>query len=236
MKSLNCRKIIPTLSLILVVIGITAATNLSAATIVSFPMDTNPGWSTQGQWAFGVPLGGGSGCHDPSSGHTGTNVYGYNLAGDYPNSMSVYYLTSTPINCSNYEHVTLKFWRWMGIESSSFDHAQVDVSNDGVNWTAVWVHTGSSFCDGAWLECNYDISSVADDQPTVYIRWTMGPTDGSVTYPGWNIDDVSLLGDVMDSLSLTPAEDLDANGFEGGPFTPAGITYTLTNPTFADRH
>jgi hypothetical protein len=77
---------------------------------------------------------------------------------------------------------------------------------------------------------------VADDQPTVYIRWTMGPTDGSVTYPGWNIDDVSLLGDVMDSLSLTPAEDLDANGFEGGPFTPAGITYTLTNPTFADRH
>jgi hypothetical protein len=37
-----------------------------------------------------------------------------------------------------------------------------------------------------------DISAVADGQPTVYIRWTMGPTDAGVTYPGWNIDDVEI--------------------------------------------
>ena len=50
-----------------------------------FPMNTNPGWATQGQWAFGAPAGVGVGTHppDPSSGATGANVYGYNLNGEY---------------------------------------------------------------------------------------------------------------------------------------------------------
>ena len=41
----------------------------------------------------------------------------------------------------------------------------------------------------------YDISSVADNRPTVYLRWVMGTTDVSVTYCGWNIDDVEIWGD-----------------------------------------
>ena len=36
----------------------------------------------------------------------------------------------------------------------------------------------------------FSISAVSDNQPTVYIRWEMGPTDGSWVYSGWNIDDV----------------------------------------------
>ena len=39
-----------------------------------------------------------------------------------------------------------------------------------------------------------NISAVADNQPTVYIRWVMGITDASWTYCGWNIDDVEILG------------------------------------------
>jgi len=31
-------------------------------------------------------------------------------------------------------------------------------------------------------------------------------------------------------LLITPADDFDAIGYEGGPFTPASVTYTLTNP------
>ena len=38
------------------------------------------------------------------------------------------------------------------------------------------------------------VSAVADDQATVYVRWVMGTTDGSVTYPGWNIDDIQITG------------------------------------------
>ena len=48
-----------------------------------FNFDSNPGWTTEGQWAYGMPTGGGSHYMDPTSGYTGSNVYGYNLAGDY---------------------------------------------------------------------------------------------------------------------------------------------------------
>ncbi|OQZ05558.1 MAG: hypothetical protein B6D36_09495, partial [Planctomycetes bacterium UTPLA1] len=48
--------------------------------------------------------------------------------------------------------------------------------------------------ENAWSLQTYDISAIADNKPTVYIRWGMGTTDTSVTYPGWNIDDVEILG------------------------------------------
>jgi hypothetical protein len=38
-------------------------------------------------------------------------------------------------------------------------------------------------------------SDVADDQAEVYFRWGIGPTDETVVYPGWNIDDVQITGD-----------------------------------------
>jgi hypothetical protein len=40
--------------------------------------------------------------------------------------------------------------------------------------------------------------SVADGQATVYFRWGIGPTDESVTCPGWNIDDVHVTGDPIE--------------------------------------
>jgi hypothetical protein len=105
--------------------------------------------------------------------------------------MPVRYLTSTPIDCRGYGNVTLTFWRWLGIENSFYDQAKVEVSDDGSAWATVWEHTDGTFCDGAWVECTYNISVVAENKPAIYIRWTMGPTDGSGTYPGWNIDDIS---------------------------------------------
>ncbi len=165
------------------------------AVAVSFPLDTNPGWTTEGQWAFGQPTGGGSHNLDPTSGYTGLNVYGYNLAGDYPNNMPIHSLTSTPIDCSTLSGCTLKFWRWLGIESATYDHASVQVSNNGTTWTTIWNHTGVAISENAWSRQSYGIAAVADHQPTVYLRWTMGPTDSSVTYPGWNIDDIEIWAD-----------------------------------------
>ncbi len=228
-ESSNYPRQIITILVSLAVLAFAALADVQAVTIVCFPMDTNPGWSTQGKWSFGVPLGGGSHCYDPTSGHTNTYVYGYNLSGDYTNDMPSYYLTTTALNCSDYENVTLRFWRWLGVESSAYDHAKVEVSNDESTWILVWEQTAGSHCDGIWVECIYDISAVADDQSTVYIRWTMGPTDGSITYPGWNIDDVCLLGDYMDDLFIDPSEDFNLIGYEGGPFEPNSKDYTLNN-------
>jgi hypothetical protein len=158
-------------------------------------LDSSAGWTTQGSWAFGHPTGGGSYNHDPSNGYTGTNVYGYNLSGDYTNNMPVYYLTTTPINCTDFYGVKLDFYRWLGVESNQdYDKATIQASNNGTTWTMVWqaVDTGAAVSDASWQHVTYDISAVADNHSSVQIRWGMGPTDTGVVYPGWNIDDVKL--------------------------------------------
>lgn len=162
--------------------------------IYNFPLDTNPGWTTQGQWAFGHPTGGGSSGGDPTNGYTGTNVYGYNLGGDYANNLARQALTTTALDCTGLLNTTLEFRRHLGVESATYDHASVEVSNNGSSWTVIWNHTGESFNESSWSLQTFDISAVADNQPTVFVRWIMGTTDSSVTYPGWNIDDIRILG------------------------------------------
>ncbi len=181
-------------------IGTHVLTILDNDVVFLEPFDSNPGWSTQGAWAFGRPLGGGGayGYPDPTSGYTGTNVYGYNLAGDYPNSLAVtLYLTTPAIDCSRFRNVRLEFWRWLGVEQSLYDHACIQISTDRRNWTDVWRHNGGAITDWQWTHVSYDISAVADGQSSVYLRWGMGPTDVAWTYCGWNIDDVSLEGEAV---------------------------------------
>ncbi|NCD23229.1 MAG: DUF11 domain-containing protein, partial [Spartobacteria bacterium] len=165
------------------------------------PFQANPGWSMQGQWAFGRPQGrgGGSGYPDPTSGFTGTNVYGVNLAGDYPNNLTnAHYLTTPPIDCSRFRNLRFEFQRWLGIESASYDHACVQVSVDGATWADLWVHEGySSISDFAWTNVAFDLDAQADGQPAVQFRWGLGPTDSSVHYCGWNVDDVVVTGDAV---------------------------------------
>jgi hypothetical protein len=150
-----------------------------------------------------VPLGGGSHAGDPTSGHTGTKVFGYNLAGDYGNDLPVRYLTTGALDCTGRTGVQLHFWRWLGVEDALFDHADVQVSTNGTSWQTIWAHTAASLSEAAWTEQVYGLSLIADGQPTLYVRWGMGPTDSSLTYPGWNLDDVeiwavvpALLGDM----------------------------------------
>lgn len=161
--------------------------------VYSYSLDASLGWATEAAWAFGHPTGGGTRNRDPNNGHTGANVYGYNLAGDYANNLSVKYLTTTPIYCANVTQTSVKFWRWLGVEQ--FDRATIEVSNNGTDWVSLWVNPSDApIADTAWVQQSLDIASVADNQATVYLRWGMGPTDSSVTYPGWNIDDVEIWG------------------------------------------
>ena len=159
--------------------------------VYSFPLDSDPGWSMTGEWAFGQPTGGGTHDLDPTSGHTGDNVYGYNLAGDYGRSKPVYTLTTTALDCSNLTDVELRFQRWLGVEQ--YDEAAVQASANGADWITVWENPADvPVSDQSWQLQTLDLSAVADGEATVMIRWTMGPTDSSVTYPGWNIDDVEI--------------------------------------------
>jgi len=98
--------------------------------------------------------------------------------------------------------VSLKFRRWLGVEQSTYDHAYVRVSNDGSTWTTVWENS-TEIAETSWSLQEFDISSVADGQATVYLRWTMGSTDGSWQYCGWNIDDVEIWAVPATPTSLT---------------------------------
>jgi len=195
--------------------------------ILVFDFNQDPGWATTGSWAFGQPTGGGTHNLDPTSGYTGTNVYGYNLNGDYVDDMSsTMYLTTTPLDCSQAAGVSLRFRRWLGVESSSYDHADIEVSNDGVSWTGVWAHSGATISESSWTLQTYDISAVADHQQTVYLRWGMGPTDGSVTYPGWNIDDVEIWGRMPAALQ----GDMNCDGVtDMGDTTPFAMALVSPN-------
>ncbi len=181
--------------------------------IYAWNMDTNPGWTISGGlWAWGTPTGGGGayGCKDPNSGHTGTKVYGYNLSGDYTNSMPEYHLTTTPIDCSMLTGVKLKFWRWLGVESPTYDHAYVRASNNGSTYTTIWSNDGQ-IADGAWVPVEYDLSAIADGKPGLTVRWTMGTTDSSWTFCGWNIDDVEIWG-IPPTPPAPCAGDMDCDG------------------------
>jgi len=205
--------------------------NIGAPELVhSVNMDANPNWSMPNLWDFGVPQGGGGnyGNVDPTAGYTGSNVIGYNLAGDYQANLDEVHMTSTSFDCSNLGAVNLKFWRYLNVEDPEYDHAAIYVSNNGVDFDLVWAND-AEITDGAWTQMSYDISAVADHQETVYLRWTMGTTDGSWQFSGWNIDDVEIWGLVDGS---TPGPDVPAYTLSVGnypnPFNPlTRVEFTL---------
>jgi len=175
--------------------------------IVAFDDDfeTDKGWTISGGlWERGTPTGGGGeyGGPDPTSGHGGSaGVFGYNLDGDYTASMPERHLTSPALDCSDITGIRLKFWRWLGVEQPSYDHAYLRISNNGTTWNTIWTND-AEVTDYEWLEMEYDISAYADNQATVYIRFTMGTTDGSWQFCGWNIDDLTVIGYECNDLTL----------------------------------
>lgn len=166
--------------------------------IVGYTLDSNPGWTCQGEWYFGQPagLGGANGNPDPSSGYTGDNVYGVNPFGDYSiTAGGPYYLTSGVIDCTGYSNVHLKFAQWLNTDFPPYASSKVEVSIDGTTWQTIWEHTDSrDITDDTWQQIDYDISAIADDQPTVYLRWSYQIGSGAYAYSGWNIDDIEVIG------------------------------------------
>ncbi len=170
-----------------------AEVTLSVGTPVvayDFPLNTDPGWAREGLWGFGIPQGQDG---DPASAASGLYVFGYNLAGAYENDLPPRRLTTLPLNCTGLSRVTLSFARWLGVESANYDGASIEVTNDGTTWYTVWNHSGGTLEETAWSTQSYNVAAVADNQPFVQFRWTMGPTDAAEVYGGWNIDDVQVL-------------------------------------------
>ncbi len=175
-------------------------------------LDSDPGWTMNGEWEFNAPQGKGGGqsdCYDPNSAYSGSFVYGYDLSYDglYANPDSnIYTLTTSPINCSDYYDIVLSFKAWIGLPSieDSLHFARIDVSADGSFWETVWDNAYPRLdgmlerCDTSWTDFEVPLGRTADNEASTYIRWSIGPTSDMKNmytgHIGWNIDDLRLCG------------------------------------------
>ena len=121
-----------------------------------------------------------------------TTLYSHN--GDYTNGMSTTYWATSPVmNCASCSGTwNLEFMRQLGVESNSWDHAYVSVKNSQGNWVNVWSN-GGTINEGTFTQQVLDVSTHIANNANFQVRFGIGTSDGSVTYSGWNIDDVSVL-------------------------------------------
>ncbi|MHC4649880.1 MAG: C25 family cysteine peptidase [Planctomycetota bacterium] len=179
-----------------------------------YDLDIEPPCHMEGEWEFGQPLGQGGdsyGNPDPTSGATGINVIGVNLAGDYSTVPGgPWYAMLRSIDCSDLYQTQLRFMRWLNTDYQPYAYATVDVTNDGTNWVSLWDNGDGTIADSSWSEQIFDISEVADGEPSVYVRWGYEIGSGAWAYSGWNIDDIEIWG-VPPSGPDCPA-DLNGDG------------------------
>ena len=149
----------------------------------------NHGWtlgSPAWLWGYDTVLG-------PTAGvSSGTKaIYTYN--GNYPNGMgTTIWATSPVMDCSSCSGAwELSFMKRLGVESSSFDHAYVAVKATSGSWTTVY--SSNYVNDGSYTSQTININNYILNNPAFQVRFGIGTTDGSVTYTGWNVDDVSVM-------------------------------------------
>jgi hypothetical protein len=204
----------------------------------NFTLDSNPGWTMQGQWAFGQPTGQGGGGQygypDPTSGYTGVNVYGVNLNGDYSTTYGgPYYLTVGPLNLGGAKDAVLSFKRWLNSDCQPYVYEMVEGSPDGSSWSTLWSNGPKETRENVWSPRSFDLPEAFNYKPAVYIRWGYRIGVGALPFSGWNIDDVEIwafghpqtVGDLNCDGNINF---LDINPFVLALVDPAG--YAATYP------
>ncbi|NLI15663.1 MAG: carboxypeptidase regulatory-like domain-containing protein [candidate division Zixibacteria bacterium] len=187
--------------------GYYSAVSASAIiTLFSDNFSSNLGWTGMGgagEWTISAANGGSGsdyyGGPDPSTDHSPTSDDGIlgtdntsGTGGDYSPSLSTtYWVTSPVINCSGRTHVSLEFYRWLGVERNNYDHAYLAAYN-GSSWVTLFENGSTTIDESSWNLVTYDVSAVADNNPNFQIRFGIGPTDSGWEYCGWNIDDLKI--------------------------------------------
>ncbi|MFO1052144.1 MAG: hypothetical protein U1F36_08010 [Planctomycetota bacterium] len=172
----------------------------------------NLGWThgqnaTQDDWQLGTPAGrsgtsSGVAWSDPAAAFSGTNCWGNDLGGAGFNGAYAAnvnnWLRSPLLNLSGRFGVKLGFKRWLTVEESIYDHAQI-----AVNGVVVWENQLSGHTvDTSWVNFEIPIPQ-ADNLPAVFIEWRL-ISDGGLQLGGWNIDDVRLFS--SQSIPLPPMQ------------------------------
>ncbi len=220
---------------------------LPMATIYQNDFEADDGGFTPspstGGWEWGEPTVG------PSAAHSGTNVWGTVLDGNYQNDAD-YRLETASFDFSSFEPpILLTYWQWYEIEgfySTPWDGGNIKISTDGgSSWNVITpdggypasgiIASALSGEDGysghgtTWTQAQFDLSAYAG-LSDVMVRWHFG-SDGSGPYPGWYIDDVAIdahlttYGVIRGSVILSGESDYSGVTVQAtGPMTSSDVT------------
>jgi hypothetical protein len=185
---------------------------------------TDKGWFGYeiGRWERAIAFAGGgeNGYPDPGTDYSASDdnyILGFGIGADYPNDLTEEKsIISPPIDCTGQDQVFLKLRRYLNVEGNEYDHARIYVSNDGTTWTQVWENPVIDLMDSQWMPFVLDISSVAANQGTVSIKFTMGPTNSSRRFSGWNIDDLEVTSEAVYPSEGTMGTELEITGSNFG--------------------
>jgi hypothetical protein len=149
-------------------------------------------------WMWGTPNGNGG---DPEGCYSGEFCWGNDLApednwnGMYQNSRCNR-ATSPPFDLSEYDHVRLRFRRWLNVEDGFNDQARIYV-NDAEVWKN-FVSEGTSVEnhethheDLEWILFDLDVSEWAAGQSEVEFALEIR-TNSMMMFGGWTFDDFCL--------------------------------------------
>jgi hypothetical protein len=135
---------------------------------------------------------------DPTTDHSTTSdngIAGTVLGGSIPIDLmdSMSYLTSPVIDTSGgASPVILEYWRYLNIQKSSHESAQLEVYN-GSTWTTLWANgVTADVTESAWTKYTYDVTSYRSASFRVRFGFQVVKKNGAQTAGGWNIDDVRI--------------------------------------------
>ena len=176
----------------------------------------NNNWNLANDWYFGIDTVSSNPSTSTPIPSGAKSLYSFN--GDYRNNMgSTLWAESPSMDCSGCSGTwEFKYQRQLGVESPSFDHAYVQVTDSSGNWKQLFSNSGS-VSDFSWTQQTHDVSSEISNNPDFKIRFGIGSTDSSVTYSGWNIDDIQI---------SKPTQGSTGNGlgsWSTGEITPVNI-------------
>ncbi len=139
-------------------------------------------------WQWGVPQGE---SNDPSSGFSGSNVWGNDLGDENFNGAyqpdKINRLETPEYETGHYTEVFLQYRRWLQMEDALYDQAIITANGDTV-WTN-WSSSGGTdhHEEDQWVSHAVDLDG-RGDRGTVQLGWEMH-SDGGLEFGGWTIDD-----------------------------------------------
>lgn len=186
--------------------------------------ETNPfmeGWKSgtadgsPSPFQWGTPT---TGATDPHEAYSGTKILAQVLNGDYaPKSES--WVETPEIDVGRYTDVRLQYRRWLGVEDSHFDQAQI-LANGNRAWINYTENNGDNSAtqhiDKEWRF--HDVAlSPAFTGHKLKVRWDL-KSDPGLQFGGWQLDDVCIVANpnsICGDGVKTPTEQCD-NGSANG--------------------